>query len=143
MSLIRDILDLAIDIESDDYDISDGKISFYLNGNEILDCLANHVRCKFGYAPLDYCVERSNWVNSVEGWFNWYVAVGNFDVSDPAKSGIEIGFSVISDFADDDGEWYDIDLDEDDKAKLYYILLNQCEKKYNKNFVEMFSEVSE
>lgn len=141
MSLIDTILDMAIDIEFNDYDVSDGKINFYLNNTTTLDDLANYIRHKIGYAPLDCCEECSPWSNAVEGWYNWYIIVGKLDVSNPAKSEIELGFSVNSSSVGDESKWYDVDLDGDDREKLYYILFNQCEEELNKNFVEILAEV--
>lgn len=141
MAFIDTILDLAIDIEFHNYDFSDGKINFYLNSTTILDDYANYTRRKIGYAPLDCCDEHSPWTNAVDGWYNWYLVVGKLDVSNPARSEIEMGFSVCSSFVGDDGNWYDVDLDGSDRARLYDILFEQCEKKLHKNFCKILAEV--
>lgn len=141
MSLMRDILDLAIDIEFDEYYTDDYGVNFYIDATPILCEVANNMRHRIGFAPLNCCDEDRPWGGAVDGYYNFYLMVKELDIDDPGHSKIEMVFVVVSDFVRDNDKMYDVDLDSDDVAMLCNVIIDQYEDKTGKNFFELLDEI--
>ena len=114
-------------------------VSLYLCSTSELDYIVDEMRTASGQKPFLYAENEDE---TVEGWYNYYINLNDLEGGcvDNAISCI-----VCSDFAEDNGEYYPIPLDDDDR-KMVWDVLDQKLRKYSweqKSCKELLAEARE
>lgn len=103
-------------------------VEFYLCATDGLCRIADAIRKEAGKAPSE---ERS---------YNFYIGINAYTAS---KVDSSITFTVYDEFAEDNGEAYDIDLSDEDQAILYRIINDQCIRNLHTEAQELLKEAAE
>lgn len=148
MTFTPDFCKTAIYIdESDDYYLGSEQInltypvrfatvSLQLHSTNPLDEIIDAIREQQGCLPL-FPTDLHPDDYDDNGWYNFYISLNS---NSPTRVDTCITAYVESNFADDDGQEYHIDLDEEEQRSIYARLDEQAREIYGKSCAELLAE---
>ncbi len=117
-------------------------VSFSLSDTKLLNRLADRIRIRNGFKPLDASEENHLEKNPDEmtfpyAWYEFFIGLNDFTES---KVDSCICFTVQDVDSPDDGKSYTIDLGEDEQKFIYKRLDEQCREHLGKSCEELLAE---
>ena len=114
-------------------------VGFSLIDTELLNRIADKIRIKNGFKPLDATEENPDEMIFPHAWYEFFVGLNDFTES---KIDSCICFTVQDVDLSDDGETYIIDLSEDEQEFIYKHLDKQCREHLGKSCEELLTEAN-